>query len=302
MIFHRVLAHQDPLFPGEITQRQFDDICAWVKRWFQVLPLPDAVTALQRGTLPARALAITFDDGYADNHDLALPVLQKHGLQATFFVASGFLDGGRMWNDTVIESVRSTSLGNIDLRDSPAAALGCLPCFTLKDKQSAIATIIGASKYLPPPERGQWVAAVAAAAAGDLPSDLMMTSEQLRSMRRAGMTIGAHTVSHPILARLDTAEIAQEVSEGRRQLESILGEAVGVFAYPNGKPGTDYDQRAVEIVRQQGFLAAVSTHWGACSGQDDLFQLPRFTPWDRSRLRFGLRMLGNLARGYSLSW
>lgn len=296
LIFHRVLAEQDPLFPGEMTQVQFNEICAWLRQWFNVLPLPEAVLALQSGTLPERALAMTFDDGYADNHDLALPVLQRHGLSAAFFVASGFLDGGRMWNDTVIESVRRTSCTEIDLRAGPAAALGSLACATVPEKQVAISRIIAASKYLLPTERELWVNAVAKAAVCDLPSNLMMTSDQLRALHRAGMVIGAHTVTHPILAQLPTAEIAWEIAEGRRQLEAILNQAVKVFAYPNGKPDKDYDQRAVDIVRQQEFLAAVSTRWGACSSQDDCFQLPRFTPWDRSRLRFGLRMLGNVSK------
>ncbi|MCU0943281.1 MAG: polysaccharide deacetylase family protein, partial [Hydrogenophaga sp.] len=104
LIFHRVLAQPDPLFPGVPDVRRFDEVCRWLARWFRVMPLDEAVRALKRGNLPARAAAITFDDGYADNHDQALPVLRAHGLPATFFVATGFLDGGRMWNDTLIES------------------------------------------------------------------------------------------------------------------------------------------------------------------------------------------------------
>jgi len=68
--------------------------------------LSDAITRLRRGTLPSCAVSITFDDGYADNAENALPLLQKYAITATFFIASGFIDGGRMWNDTVIESVR----------------------------------------------------------------------------------------------------------------------------------------------------------------------------------------------------
>lgn len=105
-IFHRVLEAPDPLFAEEMHRARFDEVCAWLSAWFNVLPLDEAVKRLKQGALPDRALAITFDDGYADNHDIALPVLKAHGLCATFFVATDFLDGGRMWNDTVIESVR----------------------------------------------------------------------------------------------------------------------------------------------------------------------------------------------------
>ena len=115
LIFHRVLPKVDPLFPLELTSARFDAVCRWLRRWFNVIPLDEAVQALSRRELPARALAITFDDGYADNHEVALPILLKHGLPATFFIATGFLDGGRMWNDTVIESLRHCKAARLDL-------------------------------------------------------------------------------------------------------------------------------------------------------------------------------------------
>jgi peptidoglycan/xylan/chitin deacetylase (PgdA/CDA1 family) len=296
LIFHRVLPQRDPLFPGEVTADNFDAICSWLKAWFNVLPLDQATQRLQHGTLPSRALAISFDDGYADNHDVALPILQRHGLTATFFVATGFLDGGRMWNDTVIEAVRGCALPQLDLKGTVAAELGVLPLSAVEDRRQAIGRIIGATKYLPLSERTQWVQAVAERAAMSLPDDLMMRSDQVRALHRAGMGVGGHTVSHPILARLGTAEVHQEISDGRRHLQDILQAPVPLFAYPNGKPGADYDERAVEAVRELGFSAAVATIWGTANAQSDLMQLPRFTPWDRSRLKFGLRMAAHLAR------
>lgn len=93
LIFHRVLPAPDPLFPGEPDAQRFDEICRWLAKWFRVLDLNDALAGLRRGDLPARAAAITFDDGYADNSDVAVPILQRHGLTATFFIATGYVDG-----------------------------------------------------------------------------------------------------------------------------------------------------------------------------------------------------------------
>jgi hypothetical protein len=73
-----------------------------------------------------------------------------------------------------------------------------------------------------------------------------------------------------------------------------LGERVGLFAYPNGKPGEDYDERAVALARDLGFDAAVTTARGAASARTDPYQIPRFTPWDHTAWRFGMRMVGNL--------
>ena len=115
LIFHRVLPETDPLFPDEPDARRFDQVMGWVKTWFNVMPLDAAVDALKKRNLPARAMAITFDDGYADNRTTALPILKRHGLSATFFIATGYLNGGRMWNDTVIESIRKSQAKSLEL-------------------------------------------------------------------------------------------------------------------------------------------------------------------------------------------
>lgn len=294
LIFHRVLPEPDELFPGEVDARQFDEICGWVRRWFNVLPLDEAVQRLVAGTLPSRALGITFDDGYEDNESVALPILRKHGLTATFFVATGFIDGGRMWNDTIIESVRLTRLPSLDLSDSPIGDLGYHELRAPAQRRGAIDAIVAKTKYLQPDERLRVTRFLAERAQVDAPDDLMMSSGQVRALRRAGMLVGGHTVTHPILAKLDPAEALREVAEGKRHLEELIGEPVGLFAYPNGRPGEDYSPANVEQVRGCGFMAAMSTVWGTSVRGDDLFQLRRFTPWDRTPLRFGLRMAGNL--------
>ena len=129
----------------------------------------------------------------------------------------------------------------------------------------------------------------------------MMSSGQVRALRRAGMQIGAHTRTHPILARSEKHEAVAEIEGSKHDLEALLGEPVTLFAYPNGKPGADYSARHAEMVRRAGFVAALSTAAGAASAGSDRFQLPRFTPWDREPLRFGLRMIANLRRSGAIS-
>lgn len=293
LIFHRVLAEPDPLFPDEPDAARFDSVCAWLGQWLNVLPLAEAVTRLKDRSLPARAACITFDDGYADNCTQALPILERHSLPATFFIATGFLDGGRMWNDTLIESIRSARTGSLDLG---ALGLGALPLRSLEDRRAALARIIPALKHLEPDAREAAVARVAELCAAELPDDLMLTSAQLGELHAAGMGIGAHTVTHPILARCDEATARREIVTGRAELEALIGERVGLFAYPNGKPGTDYLPVHAAMIEELGFDAAVSTAPGASAPGDDIYQLRRFTPWDRPRWKFGLRLALNLGR------
>jgi peptidoglycan/xylan/chitin deacetylase (PgdA/CDA1 family) len=205
-----------------------------------------------------------------------MPILQRHSLTATFFIATGFLDGGRMWNDTIIETVR----GREDL--------------SIAERQVAIVNHINDIKYRPVADRVVVTEHLAQAAGVQLPHDLMMTSAEVKAMHKAGMQIGAHTVSHPILARLSDEQALQEIGDSKRFLEELLGERIGLFAYPNGKPKEDYIPQTVEIVRSLGFDAAVTTQWGASDMHSDMLQIRRFTPWDKSRWRFGLRLLRNL--------
>lgn len=299
LIFHRVLPQPDPFFPDEVDAARFDQMLGWVKSWFNVLPLDEAARRMREGSLPARAAALSFDDGYADNHDVALPLLQKHGLPCSFFVATGFLDGGRMWNDTLIESVRLSSQLTLDLRglkDAHGEDLGRHPLGDTASRRAALGALIERVKYLTPEPRQACVDAIASRAEISPPDDLMMSSGQVRALRRAGMQIGAHTVSHPILAKLDERQAADEICRSRDALQALLGEKVGLFAYPNGKPGTDYlPDVHPALVRELGFDAAVSTRWAAARTGDDAFQIPRFTPWDRGRTRFGLRLLRNFS-------
>jgi peptidoglycan/xylan/chitin deacetylase (PgdA/CDA1 family) len=283
----------DPLFPDEMHARRFNEVCGWIKSWFNVLPLDQAVARMANGSLPARAACITFDDGYADNFHVALPILQRHGLTATFFIATNFVDGGCMWNDSVVESVRNSKCTVLDLS---CLGLGCHATESVGEKRRTIAHLIPKIKYLPAAHRVLATAQIAQLAQAHSPRDLMMRSSELVALRRAGMQIGAHTESHPILALLDGEQARREIQGSKHFLERVLGERVGLFAYPNGKPGEDYTPLTVDVVRSLDFDAAFSTAWGTTSTGDDPFQVRRFTPWDKSRLRFGARMLGNYSK------
>lgn len=298
LIFHRVLREPDPLFPDLPDAARFGTMLDWLRTWFNVLPLTSATQRLAEGTLPERAAAITFDDGYADNEAVALPELERRGLPATFFIATGFLDGGRMWNDTVIEAMRSCRRNLLDLED---LGLGRFTLATVAERRSALEACINLIKYLPVDARSDLAERVASLAGVQPPSHLMMTSDAVRTLHRAGMQIGAHTITHPILLRLPVEEARREMHDSRACLENIIGSSVTTFAYPNGKLSQDYGQEHAGLARELGFEAAVSTNPGVADAGTDLMQLPRFTPWDRTRLRFGMRLLSNLAAAHRLA-
>jgi peptidoglycan/xylan/chitin deacetylase (PgdA/CDA1 family) len=297
LIFHRVAPRPDALQPDVPDAASFDAICRWLRHWFQVLPLNEAVQRLQDGALPPQAASITFDDGYADNHDVALPILQRHGLPATVFVATGYLDGGRMFNDSVIEAIRRAPMEALDLRDTPWGDLGRFDMGTVDARRHAIAALLPAVKPWPVLQREAFCAELQRRAAVPmLPAELMMSSAQVRSLHAQGITIGAHTVTHPILAQLPDEEAFGEIARGRATLQALVNDPVALFAYPNGRPGVDYTSGTVALVRRAGFDAAVSTAAGVCTASSDRLQLPRYTPWNRTRLRFAANLWQNLGK------
>lgn len=285
-IFHRVLDRPDPMRPSEPDAQRFERIVAFITRNFQVLALADAVDTLARGRLPAAAACITFDDGYADNLTVAAPILRRHGASATVFVATAFIDGGRTWNDSIIEAVRAAPQGELNWRDF---GLGCAAITDDASRLALIAKMLAQLKYLAIAERAGIASEIARRAGLGPSSDLMLSRRQLLDWRDLGFDVGGHTVNHPILARLNDVEASAEIGDGRAQLTEWLGVAPRVFAYPNGMPGRDYGERDVALVKRAGYGSAVSTARGVSTQRCDRYQLPRFTPWDRSMWAFGLR-------------
>lgn len=258
---------------------------------FNVLPLSDAVTLLQQNKLPARAACITFDDGYADNLLLALPILEKYGLSATVFVATGFLDGGIMFNDTVLECIRQYPGDELDM--SQLGMQSKHACSNETERRQTFRDIVSAIKYLPTECRLEKTQQLVELTGTRLPEDLMLSSSQLLELSERGVEIGAHTVSHPILRLLDSTRASSEIEQSRNNLVEILNKPVDLFAYPNGVPGVDYDLRHPTMLARLGFKAAVSTCAGYSVKETNIFELRRFTPWDSAPGKFLLRLLLN---------
>lgn len=296
LIYHRVLPETDTFNQWDVTTGEFNDQMDLLARHFSPLPLTEAIERLATGSLPARAVCVTFDDGYADNAEVALPILIRHKVPATFFVATGYLDGGRMWNDTVGESIRVLAAPTLDLKHW---GLGTFVLDSDDSRREAISIILPALKYLPAAEREARAAQLGELAGVASQSSLMMREDQVREMHNAGMEIGAHTVTHPILLNTAPDIARREIVESGKRLAEIVRRPVRLFAYPNGKPGVDYGPDHVRMVRDAGYLAAVSTGWGVATAKSDRFQLPRFTPWDRTPGRFMLRMVRNMGNAKS---
>jgi peptidoglycan/xylan/chitin deacetylase (PgdA/CDA1 family) len=297
LTYHRVLAQRDPLLPADqIDSHTFAMHMATLAEHFNVLPLPSAVDMLYEGTLPSRAACVTFDDGYADNYTEALQILKAHRLSATFFVCTGFLNQGLMFNDIITESVRQSPLASVDLSE---LGLGQVSLADECARREVVRQLIQRLKFDPPLQRDARclrLRQLLGASAMPLPT-LMMNPDQVAGLAKNGMTIGGHTHTHPILTSMPVDQVRIDMQTNVDAISNLTGQKPTAFAYPNGTPYQDYQAEHVDLVKELGFQLAVSSAWGIAHAQCDRLQLPRFSPWDTEPTRFAARLIKNALFG-----
>ena len=285
--YHRVLEQNDELFPDIVDVNAFDNHLNILKKYFNVLKLSEAIELMSSGSLPQRSVSITFDDGYMDNIDIALPLLMKWRLPATFFISTGFLETKVMWNDIVIESIRNAREKILDLTDLH------MPVFNIETvtyKQKALHFILQKIKYKNPSERLRAAKKIALKLNYVERKQLMMNASGVKLLVDSGMEVGAHTVNHPILNSIGNNDSRAEIESGKCMLESIINKKVTIFAYPNGKPNSDYNRDHINILKECNFRAAVSTAWGYADVSNDLYQLPRIGETEHNKVKFHIRL------------
>ena len=182
------------------TPQLFSEHLAWLRENCRCVPFSQVLAAREGPRTNQPVVSVTFDDGYDDNHEFALPLLVKNGIHATFFITTGLIER----DHHTLERFRA--LRNVD------------------------------REMIRPLQRSQ-----------------------VHAMLVAGMDIGAHTFSHPNLARLTSVELADEVADPMRVIEDRIGRAVSVMAYPFGRPRVHVSAHVVEAVREAGYDFAATT-------------------------------------------
>jgi glycosyltransferase involved in cell wall biosynthesis/peptidoglycan/xylan/chitin deacetylase (PgdA/CDA1 family) len=291
LLFHKIPTVADPLTTGEMNLARFEHILDFLADNANVLPLPEATAALQAGKLPKRAMALTFDDGYAEWIDNVSPALRRRNLPGTFFVTTGQLSGSALWHERIVAAVRALpdrgvvlpyGFGNYTDLSLPGSRLRLVEELQERLKYAPLSERVGAIEVL----EGQVRSAIALPAPFD--------TESVRTLHNQGFDIGAHTVHHPILNECTRAQARAEIGDSKDELEAIIGGRVHSFAYPNGRPNEDYGREHVAMVKALGYTSAVTTSNGVSSRDSDIFQLPRFTPWGVSDERIAFQLARNM--------
>lgn len=258
-----------------ISARAFAEQVKYLAAHYTLVPLSRLAGCLRERELPPRLAAITIDDGYRDAYEIAFPILREHRAPATVFVVTEFVEGTAwLWTDkprylTASASARAFEIGiggrNLRLELNGAvsravaaglinAALKPLSEEARDDMIERLAFELGVNPpWRPPAEYGA------------------INWRQAREMADAGVEIGSHTLTHPILTRLSDARLREEVDQSRDRIQNALGRKVETFCYPNG----DYDLRTQREVALAGYRLAVTTDLGLNDGRNDPLALRR---------------------------
>lgn len=290
LIYHRVAPGPSPFAIDAVPLGRFTAQMEHVARAYRVLPLEELHARAIAGTVPPGALAITFDDGYADNLELAHPVLARLGLPAAVFLVTGCVGTGEVpWHDRVLRAFERTPRRSAPIPGAP----GQTALHDASARRAAAFRALALLKPLPESERLDSVRRLATlldAPDADAPGQrLMLDWDQVRALHRAGWAIGSHTVTHPILSRQDPARVREELTSSKRVIEEALGAPVVLFAYPNGRP-EDYTEDVVRRVGEAGYRVAVTTTFGTNEAGDDPLRWRRGTPWEPDAARFALKL------------
>lgn len=290
-LFHKVPTECDPLTPEQLDLAGFERLLDSTLSQLQVLPLEDALAALQAGRLPRRAACITFDDGYPDWCTGVLPLLRRRNLHATFFITSGQFDGVPLWHERILTAVRQLPGPQLDLQ---VPFLPPQSVRTVVQRQQQVQRLEQELKYLTPTWREHLLQQLEAAAGVSPAQTPVMSAVQLRDLHSQGFGVGGHTALHPILDYCNAREVAQEIGGARERLQAITRGGVHGFAYPNGRPYADFSRLHIDAVKQAGYRYATTTHWGVATAATSLWQIPRFTPWAEQRWRGAYQLGRNL--------
>lgn len=287
--YHRI-APDEGLFPG-VPASVFEDHCRLLASHYRVLPFHELVERAQRGEPVGDATSITFDDGYRDNLEVALPILEKHGLPATIFLATSAIGtGSPLWHDRVSYIMRESKQEQLS-----AVVGGTQATFYLETPAARESALLAAHRLLKTVPEAEKIAAIETLReAGGVPdygglARDMIDWDEARAMTKRGITFGGHTVNHPVLTRVTLDDAKREIADGIDRIEAETGEPVRSFAYPNGT-ADDFNDDIKAFLKDRGLAAAGSRGFEANRPDGDPFDVRRWTPHPYSIPMLALRM------------
>jgi peptidoglycan/xylan/chitin deacetylase (PgdA/CDA1 family) len=278
--YHRIGQVEVDPYALHVSAAHFVEQLEVLCRRAKLLPLQQVLTGLRDRQLPRRAVALTFDDGYAEMLHVVLPILERFDVPATVFVTAGYLGQEFWWHELARRFEGRTTVGALPVsaRRSPRedTRLGTIP----RGYYEHLAELGWEQREAELAE----VRASAANGTNELPSIRCLTSGEVTQLAENELiTIGAHGVTHRMLARCPVACQQWEIQESKARLQALSPRPVTLFSYPHGSMTAT--TRA--LVADAGFVGACASANAVAWSGSDLFGLPRFWVPDWNGETFG---------------
>lgn len=292
IVYHRVdEAAASPWTLPAINPHDFEEEMLFLKQHTDVVSLDELFLYMREQRRLSRNLsAITFDDGFRDNYCHAFPILRKFALPATIFLATDRIGNPDLaLSDQVNYAVWNTALSQVRIE-----GLGEFILTKTHERKAAARTINMLIKSERLEIQDQLVRAclntLQTAIPTHLNSKLMLSWSEINEMTSSNITFGAHTCSHRRLAGLTKEDARREIIESKLIIEKKTGKKVTAFAYPFGT-SADYNETTVRLVREAGFIGAVTLNHGVIDSWDrkvSPFELPRISGTRVDRFEWNL--------------
>jgi hypothetical protein len=282
LAYHMICDEPNGFFP-ESSLETFIKQIKYLIQNYRVLPLVEIAQRMSGGKSVRRCAAVTFDDGFRDNYEKAFPILKQLQIPATIFLTTGFVESGQApWFIEFRYLFMQTPKSRLEIK--LAGQTQSFPLANPLEKRSASDMLMNYMQSCPNEERLSILRLLPSILDVDLTDrlqSLMLTWDQIREMSQNGISFGAHTVTHPVLTRISPDTLRREVSGSKATIEEKTGLSVNVFAYPFGKRG-HYPRSAPMVLKDLGFLCAVTTEPGANSPNTPIYELKRSHPMEMS--------------------
>jgi peptidoglycan/xylan/chitin deacetylase (PgdA/CDA1 family) len=278
LMLHRVAPEREGNFqPNKdmaVSPEFLEDFILNAKgRGYTFVSMDQFVKHLVSGT-GQNLLTLTFDDGYKDNATVAYPILSRLGIPFTLYVTTSFLDGDAiLWWYALEQLIH-------DANQISLASGQIIPCLSSREKLDAFIMLRDLVMTLPQDALGDRINAIFSKVKIDwrpLCSAEAMNWSDLRELARDPLvTVGAHTVNHPVMSQLSAEQASAEMRDSRTRLENCIDASVTHFCYPFGSRN-EVSARDFALAHELGFITATTTRWGNIfpSHQTRLHGLPR---------------------------
>jgi peptidoglycan/xylan/chitin deacetylase (PgdA/CDA1 family) len=282
LFYHSIMEdpapHEQSL--GEIIRstKTFRQQMEMLAREYRPVSLDDVSGfARDQKDLPSRAVVVTFDDGYADNLEVAAPILNRLGIPSVVYVTVDCVERQLMpWPARLRYACLTTKKTQMNAPEGGVWSLR-----TPEERTDSFNRSLEHCARLSGMTQETYVAAVERELevdSRDISKGLMMTWDQMRQLRKQGHTIGSHTMTHPNIAYVSDGEVETELGESKRKLEAELHERILHFAYPGPALRPNWSQSSLRLSRELGYQTATTVEPGVVRAGDDPLRMRRIGP------------------------